>query len=114
MTLRAAVAVRRRPLPTAAHGRVDQFTKPPPNDRNLRSPDGWSRREADIADRAFGRDSWADSGHLTAATDARGWVKSGRSLFTRHKSVEVVLTPKSRKGAAAAGGTAAREFGYFM
>jgi hypothetical protein len=31
-----------------------------------------------------------------------------------NESAEVVLTPKSRKGAAAAGGTAARELGYFM
>jgi hypothetical protein len=31
-----------------------------------------------------------------------------------NESAEVVLTPKGRKGAAAAGGTAARELGYFM
>jgi len=29
----------------------------------LRIPAGWCRREAAIADRIRGRDSWADSGH---------------------------------------------------
>jgi hypothetical protein len=39
---------------TSAQGRFDPFAKPSANDRYLRSPDGWSRRKPDIADRGFG------------------------------------------------------------
>jgi hypothetical protein len=45
-----------------ASGRFGPLAKPSRNDRYLRIPAGWSRRQADIAEGGRGRRNWADSG----------------------------------------------------
>ncbi len=42
---------------------------------NLRSPDGWSRRIADVADRGLGRLNWAGSGP-TGIVSGRAGVRA--------------------------------------
>src|SRR5580704_8814765 len=65
------------------------FATPLGNGRLLRSPDGWSRREADIAGGGLERRSWPDSGRSRAA--GRGRTRAGDSrsviLFGRRRAV---------------------------
>jgi len=51
----------------AAPPAILPFGKLSANDGYLRSPDGWSRRQADIADCVLGRLNWAESGRSTIA-----------------------------------------------
>jgi hypothetical protein len=62
------------------------FDKASGNDSYLRSPDGWSRREADIAGNALRHRNWADC--------ARTVVASGRTGV----SVIAVIPLRARKG----------------
>jgi hypothetical protein len=50
----------------------DAFAEPTMNGRYLRSPDGWSRRIADVADRDPGRLNWAESGPTRIASGRIG------------------------------------------
>jgi hypothetical protein len=51
------------------------------NVRFLRSPDGWSRRKPDIADRDGGRRIWADCGPSSFARERRESLPKRTLIF---------------------------------
>jgi hypothetical protein len=57
------------PSTPSAKGRFDQFAMPSGNDRYLREADGWSRREADIAEWRAGTSQFAAIGPTRFALD---------------------------------------------
>jgi hypothetical protein len=70
----------------------DPFAKSPATVRSLRTPTGWSRREADIAGAGLGRLSWAESGPTGAAVE--GPVSRPKRSFRFER--EIGFTARTR------------------